>query len=116
MKIAFGHVSCHGQVCYRSRSAKNGHTGHRGRKHEGWTEDVTMASGHVLGHGNVCYRSREAENGHTGHRERKREGWTEDMKMASGYVFGHGNVWVTVRPKTATPATGDENVRDGLKT
>ena len=75
-----------------------------------------MASGHVLGHGNVCYRSREDENGHTGHRERKREGWTEDMKMASGYVFGHGNGWVTVRAKTAKPATGDGNGRDGLKT
>ena len=70
MKMAFRHVSCHGKVCYRPREEENGHTGHRGRKREGWTEDVTMASGHVFGHGNVCYRSREDKNGHTGERGR----------------------------------------------
>jgi hypothetical protein len=64
----FGQVFGHGIMCYRSREVENGLTGHRGQKHEGWTEDMKMAYGQVFGHGIMCYRSWEVENGLTGHR------------------------------------------------
>jgi hypothetical protein len=49
----------------RHKTASSGTVG----KHEGWTEDVKMASGKVFDQAVMCYRSREVKNGLTGHRE-----------------------------------------------
>jgi hypothetical protein len=85
--------------------------------HEGWTEDMRMASRKVFGHGIMCYRSREVENGLTGHPGQTHEGWTKYVKKAEGLclvmltsVTGHGNL------KMVVPVSGYGNNRDRPKT